>query len=103
MLYDTPNLHGGDVYNHKIILDYSVNLNPLGTPDEVISAMRQSLDNIRNYPDPYCTGLVKAIADHENVPEEYILCGSGAAELIYSYCRAAGIKRELVTAPTFSE
>lgn len=37
------------------------------------------------------------------MPEKYILCGNGAAELIYAYCEAVKPKRAVELAPTFSE
>ena len=103
MLYRTENLHGGDVYAREIELDYSANINPYGTPQSVIDAAARALTRIRNYPDPYCRALVRAIADYEQVPEPYVLCGSGAAELIYAYCSAARPRCAAELAPTFSE
>ena len=39
----TKHIHGGDVYKYKDCLDFSANLNPLGTPERVKQAiMRQS-------------------------------------------------------------
>ena len=29
--------HGGDIYTYKDMLDFSVNINPLGTPERVIT------------------------------------------------------------------
>ena len=103
MLYGTENLHGGDVYAREIELDYSANINPYGTPQSVIDAAAEALTQIRNYPDPYCRALIRAIADYEQVPETYVLCGSGAAELIYAYCSAARPRCAVELAPTFSE
>lgn len=28
--------HGGDIYRHNISIDYSVSLNPMGTPQEIL-------------------------------------------------------------------
>lgn len=103
MLYQTKNPHGGDSYKETILLDYSANTNPYGTPDGVRLAMQQVLDEVHHYPDPYCRKLVQAIAAFEQVPEEWILCGNGAAELIYACCAALKPKRALELAPTFSE
>lgn len=103
MLYEMKNPHGGDVYEGNILLDYSANINPLGTPDGVTDALHQALRRIRQYPDPYCRELVKAISVFEEVPGEYILCGNGAAELIYVYCSTVRPKRALEVVPTFSE
>ena len=103
MLYQTNNPHGGDIYGGEVLLDFSANTNPLGTPEGVIQAIRASLDRIDRYPDPYCRRLVRAISQFEGVGPERILCGNGAAELIYSFCEAAGIRRGVELAPTFSE
>ena len=103
MLYGTKNPHGGDVYGAEIRLDFSSNVNPLGTPPGVIEVIRDAAQHVRRYPDPYCRALTAAIAEHEGVPERYILCGSGAAELIYAYCDALRPTLSAELAPTFSE
>ena len=54
-------LHGGDVYHHAVRLDYSVNLNPLGTPASVIQAARDSIGQIQQYPDPEQAALTEAL------------------------------------------
>ena len=36
-------IHGGDVYNNKVNIDYSVSVNPLGVPKEVLDAMQEAL------------------------------------------------------------
>lgn len=103
MLYHTQNPHGGDVYDGEIRLDFSANTNPYGTPQAVLNAMSAVLTRVHQYPDPYCRELVKAVSEFEAVPKDRILCGSGAAELIYSYCEALGPGRAMELAPTFSE
>lgn len=103
MLYRTKNPHGGDVYGAEVRLDFSANVNPLGTPPSVVSAICEAAQLVRNYPDPYCRALVSAIGAHEQVPESFILCGNGAAELIYAYCDALRPKKICELAPTFSE
>lgn len=103
MLYQTSNPHGGDIYGEEILLDFSANTNPFGTPQRVLDAVRDALEEIHRYPDPYCRKLIRAIADFEEIPQTYILCGNGAAELIYSYCEAVRPKTAVELAPTFSE
>lgn len=103
MLYQRENVHGGDLYGRAVKLDFSANTNPLGTPEAVRQAVVDSTSRLNQYPDPYCRELVSALAEFERVPEEYILCGCGAAELIFSYCAAARPRRALELAPTFSE
>lgn len=103
MLYRTDNPHGGDVYGAPVRLDFSANVNPLGPPPRVIAALQAAAADVRQYPDPYCRALLAAIAAHESLPPETILCGAGAAELIYAYCDALRPRRVMELAPTFSE
>ena len=55
------------------------------------------------YPDPLCRDLRRAIAAHDGVGEEQVVCGNGAADLIFRLVFALKPKKALVTAPTFSE
>lgn len=60
-------VHGGDVYSAKEriegeIIDFSANLNPLGLPDSVRSALCDAMDTFCCYPDPLCRELVEEIA-----------------------------------------
>lgn len=103
MLYQTKNPHGGDIYAEPILLDFSANTNPFGTPEGILNAIRESLPDIHRYPDPYCRRLIRAISEKEAVPEESILCGNGAAELIFSFCEAIRAEKALELAPTFLE
>ena len=103
MLYGLTNPHGGDIYGGSVTLDFSANTNPFGTPAGVLRAVEDALPEMHRYPDPYCRRLVDAIGDFEDAEKEYILCGSGAAELIYAYCTAVRPKTALELAPTFSE
>ena len=103
MLYQTNNPHGGDIYGEEILLDFSANTNPFGTPKGVLDAICGTLSDIHRYPDPYCRRLTQAIAEFEDVPKEYILCGNGAADLIYAYCETVRPSLAVELAPTFSE
>lgn len=96
--------HGGDIYAHEAVrLDFSVNINPLGMPVPVREAIAQHVDDYQSYPDPNCRALCEAIAQHEHLDKEDVLCGNGAADLIFRLCFAMRPKRALVCAPTFSE
>lgn len=103
MLYNAKNPHGGDVYDGKVVLDFSENTNPFGTPESVKEAIRRSAELARRYPDPYCRKLTKKLAEHENVDADTILFGAGAAELIYSFAEAVKPNKAVMPAPTFSE
>ena len=96
--------HGGDIYgNPQVRLDFSVNTNPLGMPPGARAALIAHIDKFMRYPDPQCRALRAAIALHEGVPEDWVICGNGAADLIYRLCFAMKPKKALVCAPTFSE
>ena len=96
-------IHGGNIYQYENCLDFSANCNPLGTPEAVKRAARESLSHIQQYPRVDCGPLRKAIGAYEGVDWQKVVCGNGAAELIFSLCRAAKPKRALIPAPTFAE
>ncbi len=95
--------HGGDVYGCAVTHDFSINVNPLGLPEGVRQALRGQVDGWSRYPDPECRELVGALAARHGIGAEQILCGSGAAELIYLLAQAVRPRTALVTAPAFSE
>lgn len=95
--------HGGDIYAQDVRCDFSANINPLGTPDAVRQAVVATANHIQHYPDPCCRKLIKKIAEYEGVTPSSVMCGSGAAELIFSFCAATKPKKALELAPTFSE
>ncbi len=103
MYLSEMNEHGGDIYSHKIKYDFSANLNPLGMPAGVQSALRSHISEWEHYPDPHCRELIAALSTYENVPEEFIVCGNGAADLIYRIVQAVKPRKAVLTAPTFSE
>ncbi len=97
-------VHGGDIYSYeKNIVDFSANINPLGIEAEVAKAISNSVFSASVYPDTEYKKLREAISEIENVPPEYIVCGNGAAELIYNLVMAIRPKRVLLTAPSFAE
>lgn len=96
-------VHGGDIYRHPGVLDFSANINPLGTPENVIRAAAKSLEQICHYPDARQSKLKEALAEYEQVPEEWLICGNGAAELIFALVQALHPRTALLPAPTFAE
>ena len=96
-------LHGGDIYRHPGVIDFSVNTNPLGTPESVKRAVQESVAKIEHYPDVRCEALREAISRFEQVNMEEILCGNGAAELFFAAVQAVWPQKALVIAPSFSE
>ena len=95
--------HGGDLWGRGSVLDFSANLHPLGMPPQVAQAARDAVADAVHYPDPLCRALRTAIAARDGVKAEQVICGNGAADLIFRLCLTLKPRRALVTAPTFSE
>lgn len=97
--------HGGDIYSQDIQMDYSANINPLGMPEAVSQALRDCLERevCSLYPDSRCERLRQALGRHHGVEDKWIICGNGAADLIFGLAAALRPVRGLVTAPAFSE
>lgn len=101
--------HGGDIYSARPlkcaseIIDFSANINPLGMPTEVRNAIIENINSYECYPDPLCRELRAAIASSENTAVDNILCGNGAADIIFRIAIGLKPKRALLLAPTFCE
>ena len=101
-------VHGGDWAGYRAEfgldpLDFSANVSPLGLPEGVAKAITAALATADRYPDPFCRALREKLAAHEGVPAEQLLCGNGAADLIFRLVWAKRPRKALVTAPTFAE
>ncbi len=103
--------HGGRVYEaarhwgiepHEV-LDFSANINPLGPPQGVVSAITNALTpiSLRVYPD--ADNFVRAIADRFRLMADEIVVGSGAASLIFAVMHALLPRRVLILEPAFLE
>ena len=87
-------VHGGDWAGYRAqygqdALDFSANVSPLGLPEGVAKAITAALATDDRYPDPLCRALRAKLAVHETVPAAHILCGNGAADLIFRLAWAA--------------
>lgn len=71
-----------ETFTRKMQSRFSVNVNPLGTPESVKEAVRKSAESVEQYPDALCRDLTRALSEKEQLPEENILFANGAAELI---------------------
>lgn len=101
-------IHGGDVYSARQKmkqepLDFSANINPMGMPPGTVRAAADALQQCTQYPDPLCRELRAALAAYEGIPAEQIVCGNGAADLIFRIVAATHPQRALLLEPTFAE
>lgn len=95
--------HGGDIKTYGDVIDYSANINPLGMPPKVIQAAQMAVLSAIHYPDPFCRDVREKIAVRDGVLPEQIICGNGAADIIFRLCRAIKPKNAVITAPAFAE
>lgn len=103
-----PYGHGGDIWTSRErwgagVVDFSANTNPFGMSAAARKAAEAALDDADRYPDPQCRELAAAIAEHEDIDPAALLCGNGAADLIWRLMAALRPATVLVCAPTFSE
>lgn len=101
-------IHGGDIvgfsekYGQRPI-DFSANVSPLGLPEGIKKAILDNIDDISVYPDPLCRELRENIAKFHGKDIKNIICGNGAADLIFRLVYARKPKKALILAPTFAE
>ena len=98
-----PKIHGGDIYTRSYRLDFSANINPFGMPPSVREAAVKGVELSEHYPDVECRKLREAISCLEELPAERIICGNGAAELIFGLALASRPRRALLVTPGFAE
>lgn len=96
-------VHGGEIYDKEINLDFSVNTNPFGMPEGVKRVLTDYIHTFNRYPDDYNRVLKNALAKELSVKEEEIICANGASDLIYRLCQVIRPKKALLLAPSFVE
>jgi len=103
--------HGGNIWQAKQeygleidqILDFSANINPLGSPKSLRRIISQNIERVNIYPDPECSTLKIKLAKSIGLLPENLLIGNGSVELIYLIVKALSPKSVLIPTPTFSE
>ena len=102
-------MHGGNLleamekYGKDSFIDLSANINPFGPPEGVWQAIKEALPKIVHYPDPEYRRLRKVMSEQYDLPEEYILLGNGAGELLFAILQAIHPKNVLIPSPAFGE
>jgi threonine-phosphate decarboxylase len=94
--------HGGGQVARSV-LDFSVNVNPLGPPASVLQALRRELPAIARYPDAECRRLTRRLADRHGVEPDRVVVGNGSNELIHALPRACRPRRVAIAEPTYTE
>lgn len=95
-------IHGGDIYNNHVKIDFSVNTNPLGVPERVKMAMHEAVGHSNQYPDIRAAKLRLAVSRMLEAPEEYLLFGNGTSELFLAIIHGIMPKKTVIPVPSFS-
>lgn len=87
--------------SQKRVIDFSVNINPLGPPPSVKEMWNSLLTKIHLYPNIEGRGIKIFYKKRFNIPEEFILPGNGSTELIYLLPRVLPVESILIIKPTY--
>ncbi len=103
--------HGGNL--HKLadlaecpaeeILDFSVNLNPCGSPPGLFAVYARAFDEIAPYPEPYAESLCRAAGKYWGIEPDKFVFGNGSTELISLIPQVWGVKRAVLLSPCYLE
>lgn len=70
------------------IVKLASNENPLGMSPKARAAVRNFDEDLARYPDPECIELRSALSVKHNIPMDWIIVGSGSAEILQMAARA---------------
>ena len=101
-------VHGGDIYSAReriqgTILDFSANINPLGLPDSVKSALMERLDDFALYPTLFAGNWSKNCRIRADCTRAHPVCKRRCGADFSARCRRFVPRCALVVAPTFAE
>ncbi len=85
------------------VIDFSVNLNPLGCPDVVRTRWGELAEGIDRYPSPDGDGITHFLRKKSGVAVDQALGGNGSTELIYLIPRALGLRRVAIVTPSYHD
>ena len=88
---------GGVESNPNPSFDFSANINPLGPPQGVLSAIANALRRLAFGSIPDAHAFVSVIADKHRLMPDEIVAGSGAASLIFAVMHALSSKKSALT------
>ena len=108
---EKPPSHGGEIFKNAQalgrsrdeILDFSVNLNPLGPPPGLLPFLEKNASLALYYPDPWNEAAAKDLSNFYSIAPEHVLPGAGSTPLIYALPRVLKPKRTIIIAPCFAE
>jgi threonine-phosphate decarboxylase len=85
------------------IIDFSVNLNPLGPPAIIRNHWSEVVEGIESYPTPLGEAVARYYQVKYGIPTDSFLPGNGSTEMIYLLPRALGLKKIVVAVPSYHD
>lgn len=95
------NIHGGEFKDNYIEHDFSVNINPVVTPQSVIEAMHAALESTDKYPERQSESLTAELAKTLQVDENSVFIGNGSSELFMAVANAFSPCKIIIPVPSF--
>ncbi len=108
---DVVHRHGGDpaamftrlgIKPHPVV-DFSVNVNPLGPPRAVLTRWQGWREDIDRYPTATGEGIVRFYQEQWGLDSDRVLPGNGSVALIYLVLRVLGLRTLTLVSPSFHD
>ena len=96
------NFHGGQIKKEGL-LDFSVNIPTLPYDEAYKTLLIDTIHHLYEYPEIDGEKARKSLSDYLGWPENQIVLGNGATDLIYLIGRAFKFDRAMILEPTFTE
>ena len=87
----------------KDVLDFSVNVSPLGIPEEITQLWPSLIKAVDDYPSIGGKGVTLFFQDRFGIRPKNILAGNGSTEFIYLVPQVLKLKKIAVVFPSFSD
>jgi len=103
--------HGGDLAEFAAIsgsdperiIDFSVNINPVGAPEYLRKVISRSIEKLAGYPDPHSRELLSGLAPAYGLDARHCVVANGSSEIIYALPRALTIQRVVIPVPSYMD
>ncbi|MCR5724785.1 MAG: cobyric acid synthase [Treponema sp.] len=99
------NKHGGAARISNSI-DFSANINPLGlhpAAQQALASLVLDSENFSRYPDAEASSLKALLARFWNCDSASVVCGAGAADILYTLVSLSGGAKAVIVEPAFTE
>ena len=87
----------------KTVLDFSVNLNPLGPPEIIRERWFDIIEGIEEYPTLEGDAVTQLFQEKLGIPASHFLAGNGSTELIYLIPRVLGFREVVIISPAYND